>query len=131
VGGNRSTRGKPTTSVNILKIYLRIYRIISKGSGETNFRCFGRVIEWQRYQKDVSLPMFTGSGIPPYQVLWFHNLTWLHGILCTEVIGFQLKKLTCRKLYGNYFRNMTSHAAMQNRIINGRSSNVEEQERHH
>ncbi|CAB4005601.1 Hypothetical predicted protein [Paramuricea clavata] len=65
----------------------------------------------------------------PRQVLRFHNLTWLHGILCTEVIGFQLKKLTCRKLYGNYFHNITSHAAMQNRIINGRSSNVEEQER--
>jgi hypothetical protein len=65
----------------------------------------------------------------PRQMLRFHSLTWLHGILCTEVIGFQLKKLTCRKLYGNYFHNITSHAAMQNRIINGRSSNVEEQER--
>jgi hypothetical protein len=27
-------------------------------------------------------------------------------------IGFQLKKLTCRKLFGNYIQNITSHAAM-------------------
>ena len=46
-------------------------------------------------------------------------------------IGFQLKKITCRKLFGNYIHNIhvTSHAAMQNPIINSRSSNVEEQER--
>jgi 3-oxoacyl-ACP reductase-like protein len=44
-------------------------------------------------------------------------------------IGFQLEKLTFRKLFGNYIHNITSHATMQNRIINGRSSNVEEQER--
>lgn len=65
----------------------------------------------------------------PRQVLRFHNLTWYHGTLCREVIGFTLKKLTCRKFYGNYFHNITSHAAFQNRMISGRSSNVEEQER--
>ena len=65
----------------------------------------------------------------PRQVLRFHNLAWYHATLCKEVIEFKLNKLTCRKFYGNYFHNITSHAPLQNRIISGRSSNVEEQER--
>ena len=65
----------------------------------------------------------------PRSVLRFHNLTWYHAMLCRMVMGFKLKKLTVRKLYGTYFHNITSHAPIQNRIINGRSANTEEQER--
>ena len=36
----------------------------------------------------------------PRSVLQLHNLAWRHGILCREVIGFTLKKLTTRKFYG-------------------------------
>ena len=65
----------------------------------------------------------------PKSVLRLHNMTWYHGILCREVLGFKLKELTTRKLYGNYYHNITSHAPMQHRLINGKSCNVEEQER--
>jgi hypothetical protein len=65
----------------------------------------------------------------PKSVLRLHNMTWYHGILCQEVFGFKLKEMTTRKLYGNYFHDITSHAAMQHRLISGRSTNVEEQER--
>ena len=65
----------------------------------------------------------------PKSVLRLHNMTWHHGILCREVFGFKLKELTTRKLYGNYYHNITSHAAMQHRLINGKACNVEEQER--
>ena len=61
-------------------------------------------------------------------ILRFHNITWFHGILCREVFGFNLKKLMARKLYGNYYHNITCHAAMQHRLISGKSCNVEEQE---
>ena len=56
-------------------------------------------------------------------------MTWYNGILCREVFGFKLKELTTRKLYGNYYHNITSHAAMQHRLINGKACNVEEHER--
>ena len=65
----------------------------------------------------------------PRSILRFHNLTWYHAMLCRMVIGFQLKKLSVRKLYGTYFHNITSHAPIQNRLISGRSANTEEQER--
>ena len=44
-------------------------------------------------------------------------------------MGFNLKELTVRKLYGTYFHNITSHAPIQNRIINDLSASTEEQER--
>lgn len=50
-------------------------------------------------------------------------------MLCKEVIG-QPKVLTSRKFYGRYWHSLTSHAAKQNRIISGRSTNTEEEERH-
>jgi hypothetical protein len=65
----------------------------------------------------------------PKSVLRLHNMTWYHGILCREIFGFKLKELTTRKLYGNYYHNITSHAAIQHRLISGKSCNVEEQER--
>ncbi|CAB3993101.1 Hypothetical predicted protein [Paramuricea clavata] len=48
-------------------------------------------------------------------------LTTLRGV------WFQAKGTMC-KLYGNYYHNITSHAAMQHRLINGKACNVEEQE---
>ena len=65
----------------------------------------------------------------PRSVLQFHNLTWCHGILCRETIGFTLKYMTTRKFYGTYFHNITAHAAIQNRLVSGRSTYIEEQER--
>ena len=56
-------------------------------------------------------------------------MTWYHGILCREIFGFKLKELTTRKLYGNYYHDITCHAAVQHRLINGKACNVEQQER--
>ena len=65
----------------------------------------------------------------PKSIIRLHNMSWYHGILCREVFGFKLKEMTTRKLYGNYYHDITSHAAMQYRLICGKSTNVEEQER--
>ena len=65
----------------------------------------------------------------PKSVLRLHNMTWYHGILCREVFGFKLKEITTRKLYVNYFHDITTHASMQHRLVCGKSCNVEEQER--
>ena len=48
-------------------------------------------------------------------VLQLHNLTWYHGILCWQVIGFKLKILTTRKFYGSYYHNVTT--MQQSRIV--------------
>ena len=37
------------------------------------------------------------SSRTPRQILRFHNMTLLHAMLCRQVIGFKLKKLTTRK----------------------------------
>ena len=71
----------------------------------------------------------TENSRTPRQILRLHNLVWHHAILCKEVIGFKLKKLTIRKFYGSYFHNITSHAPVQTRLVSGRSTNAEEQER--
>ena len=71
----------------------------------------------------------TEADRTPKSVLRLHNMAWYHGILCREIFGFQLKELTTRKLYGNYYHNITCHAAMQHRLINGKACNVEQQER--
>ncbi|CAB4002167.1 Hypothetical predicted protein [Paramuricea clavata] len=65
----------------------------------------------------------------PQSVLRFHNLTWLHAFLCWQVIGYQTKKMTCRKFCGVYFHKLSAHAAIQNRLISGKSCHAEEQER--
>ena len=57
-----------------------------------------------------------------------HNLTWYHGMLCREVIGFTLKKLT-QKFYGSYYHNVTTHAAIQNLLVFVKSTHTEDQER--
>ena len=65
----------------------------------------------------------------PRNILRLHNTTFLHSILCFEVLGYQPKKITRRKLYGKYFHNLSTHAPMQVRIISGQSCNAEDEER--
>jgi hypothetical protein len=65
----------------------------------------------------------------PRSVLRFHNLTWLHAFLCWQVIGYHTKNISCRKFYGVYFHKISAHAAIQNRLISGKSCHAEEQER--
>ena len=65
----------------------------------------------------------------PRSVLRFHNLTWLHTFLCWQVIGYETKQMSCRKFYGVYFHKMSAHAAIQHRLVSGKSCHAEEQER--
>jgi len=65
----------------------------------------------------------------PRLVLRYHNQSFLHAILCFEVIGYQPKTMTCRKLYGKYFHDLISHAALQVRLISGKAVNAEDEER--
>ena len=65
----------------------------------------------------------------PRSVLRFHNLTWLHAFLCWQVIGYETKQMSCRKFYGAYFHKMSAHAAIQHRLVSGKSCHAEEQER--
>ncbi|KAI8511919.1 AP-5 complex subunit zeta-1 [Branchiostoma belcheri] len=63
------------------------------------------------------------------QILRLANQTYLHGILVREVIGTETKSITKRKLYGQYWHSLTTHAPMLYRIVNLKSVNAENQER--
>ena len=65
----------------------------------------------------------------PRSILRFHNLTWLHALLCWQVIGYETKQMSFRKFYGVYFHKLSAHAAIQHRLISGKSCHAEEQER--
>ena len=65
----------------------------------------------------------------PRLVLRLHNTAFLHAMLRKEIIG-QPEILTSRKFYGRYWHSLTAHAAKQSRIISGRSTTTEQEERH-
>lgn len=50
-------------------------------------------------------------------------------MLCKDIIGFQLRKMTVRKFYGTYLHDLTAHGPIQLCIVSGRSANAEEEER--
>ena len=62
-------------------------------------------------------------------ILRLHNQTFLHDIVCEEVIG-RLQVLSEKKFYGRYFHSLAVHAPIQHRIVCLRSTNTEQQERH-
>ena len=68
-------------------------------------------------------------GRTSQEILRLHNSCFQHFVLLKEVIGFDLKKLTRRKLYGKYMHNLLVHSPIQLRIINGQSINCEGEER--
>ena len=65
----------------------------------------------------------------PRLILRYHNSSWYHHTLCREIVGFKLKKKTVRKFYGTYLHDLTAHAPLQLRLVSGRTSNAEEEER--
>ena len=65
----------------------------------------------------------------PRSVLRLHNLTWFHAFLCWCIVGFHTKRMTSHKFYGAYFHKISAHAAIQNRLISGKSCHAAEQER--
>lgn len=65
----------------------------------------------------------------PNEVLRLHNMCFLHFVLLKEVVGIDLKKVSRERMYGKYSHNLLVHSPIQYREINGRSINVENQER--
>ncbi|XP_066928359.1 uncharacterized protein [Clytia hemisphaerica] len=61
-------------------------------------------------------------------ILRLHNVGFRHYILLKEQFP-QPTKLTPRKFYGQYYHSLIIHAPLQYRIIDGISSNAEEEER--
>ena len=61
-------------------------------------------------------------------ILRLYNVTFLHALKMTEVFKVT-KKLTQRRLFGQYYHSLVSHAPEQYRIISGRASNTEDEER--
>lgn len=64
----------------------------------------------------------------PRSILRLHNLTFIHGRLCAQRLQSP-KSLTKRRLFGEYFHALTSHAAVLHRLIPLQSLNAELQER--
>ena len=64
----------------------------------------------------------------PRFILHYHNSSWYHHILCRDIVGFNLQKMTLRKFYGTYFHDLTALDLLQLRILSGCSSNAEEEE---
>jgi len=65
----------------------------------------------------------------PRLILRYHNLSFMHFLMCTLEFGSSPIALTARKLYGKYLHNLVSHQSIQLRIISGTSSNAENEER--
>jgi len=65
----------------------------------------------------------------PRLILRYHNLSFMHFLMCTLEFGSKPAALTARKLYGKYLHNLVSHQAIQLRIISGTASNAENEER--
>ena len=67
----------------------------------------------------------------PREILRLHNSCFEHFILLKKI--FNIKQLsrgmTYNKLFGKYAHNLTVHAPIQYRLINGESINAEEEER--
>jgi hypothetical protein len=65
----------------------------------------------------------------PRLVLRYHNLSFLHFLICTLEFCSTPTALTARTLYGKYLHSLVSHQPIQLRIIAGTSSNAENEER--
>ena len=62
-------------------------------------------------------------------VLHLYIQTFLHVIMIKIAFGNNIKSMTERKFYGKYYHALTSHVCHQYRIVDGRSSNAENDER--
>ena len=60
----------------------------------------------------------------PKAILALHNLSFLHGMLCTEVFS-----AATSSVFGRYFHSLTTHSPILFRIVSMRSINTEDQER--
>ena len=63
-------------------------------------------------------------------ILHLYIQTFLHMILLEMNFEKNIKSMSVRKYFGKYYDAIISHASDQYRIINGRSSNTESDERY-
>ena len=63
-------------------------------------------------------------------ILHLYSQTFLHMIMIKINLQNNIKSMTQRKVFGKYYHAIISHASDQYRIINGRSSNTESDERY-
>ena len=64
----------------------------------------------------------------PTNIFRLYNLTFKHSLLLNKAFK-EVKHLTKRKLFGQYYHAIVKHAPDQYRIISGMSSNTESEER--
>lgn len=62
-------------------------------------------------------------------VLHMNNIIFRHAIALNNFFGGKKLKLSNRKMFGKYYHAIVCHAGDQYRIISGRSSNTEQEER--
>ena len=62
-------------------------------------------------------------------VLYFYIQSFLHVIMIKIAFGNNIKSMTERKFFGKYYHAIINHACHQYRIVDGRSSNAENEER--
>ena len=74
----------------------------------------------------ASLLYSSDSERSPRNVLRLHNVTFIHGMLCTQLFGSSPRGST---LFGRYFHSIVCHAPLIYRLISLRSVNTENQER--
>ena len=65
----------------------------------------------------------------PQMILRYHLQSYIHFHLLISLVGNKPKSLTKRKLFGKYFHAIMRHAGKQLRIISGKSSHAEQEER--
>ena len=65
----------------------------------------------------------------PSSILRFHNLTFKHAVLMTNIFVGKCKSLTQRKMFGQYYHALVSHSPIQLRIMSLSSANSENEER--
>ena len=61
-------------------------------------------------------------------ILRLHNLSFVHAKLCADMFGTP-KTISSRRMFGQYFHALTTHAPLLNRIISPRLLNTEIEER--
>ena len=74
---------------------------------------------------------FTNKNhIEQMRIYYLYSQTFLHMIMIKINLENNIKSMTQRKVFGKYYHAIISHASDQCRIINGRSSNTESDERY-
>ena len=63
------------------------------------------------------------------QILRYHLVSYKHACLLNDIIGKKPNTITPRKLYGKYYHALIRHAGHQLRLISGKSSHAEQEER--